>query len=135
GFFFQPPELQLDELADGLSREARLEGLFERLANTVLQELPPLALALAPRPASHRQADACGMLDQVFALEIAIGPSDGVGIDGELAGQFADAGEEIARLEEPVGNGELHLAGDLFVNRDAVATVDLNKHANLPHKM
>ena len=55
-----------------------------------------------------------------FGLQFAVSAGHRVGIDGQVARQFANRGDHVARLECVAGNGEFHLPHDLFVNRQPV---------------
>ena len=59
---------------------------------------------------------------------------DGVRVDREFAGQFADAGDEIAAADGAVGDGEFDLPHDLVVDGEPVSDVNMQEHRGLSRR-
>ena len=87
-------------------------------------------LALAAGAVGDGEAGAADRFEHAVVLQLAIGAGDGVRIDRQLAGQLADAGDQLAGGEGAVGDGEFHLADDLVVDRKSVMGVDLQEHGD-----
>jgi len=121
-----------DELLDFLRVEAAGGGFFEDLAESGADQFGAFDLALATSAGGDGEARAAEGFEDAVVLELAVGAGDRVGVDGEVAGQLADAGNEVAGREGRVGDRELELADDLIVDREAVVGVDLEKHARSP---
>jgi len=73
-------------------------------------------------------AFAMAEFQDAFGGEAFVGAEDGVLVDGELAGEFADAGEAVAGLEEGGGAAGADLVDDLAGDGDAGGGFDADEH-------
>jgi hypothetical protein len=66
--------------------------------------------------------------DDAVALEVLEGAGDGVGVDAEFGGEFADGGQEVVVVESAGGDGVADLVFDLEVDGDAGGGMDAEQH-------
>jgi hypothetical protein len=89
-------------------------------------------VALCDGFGSDRQASASERFADAIGLENLKGFGNRVRVDGQLNAQRSDARKKLAWDQHPIGHGELDLPNDLFVDRDAIARIDREKHGKPP---
>ena len=91
----------------------------------------PAARHVLGRALGHKAALAGDGDHIALLLQLAIGPGDGVGVDGQLRGQGPDAGQLFPGLQHP-GDHELPKAVlDLLVDGPGVPIVQMDHAASL----
>ena len=76
----------------------------------------------------HKDAEAAARADGAFALQLAVGLGDGVGVDEVGDGELADRGELVAGDAGAAGHGVLYLADDLLEDRFTAGGVEMEDH-------
>jgi hypothetical protein len=128
-FGFAAGEFLLDNLPDIVGRELALESFVEDVDDPLADELASFGSAECPGPGADGQPGASDRFDDLVALQVAVGAGHCIGVDRQLPGQLADAGDHLARFEHAAGDRKLDLPRDLFVNREAIAGVDFEHGA------
>ena len=68
--------------------------------------------------AAHEDATAVTGFGPAFLFEVTVAGADGVGVDGEAAGELSRAGKTVAGLEIAGEDGEDHLGDQLAIERN-----------------
>ena len=119
----------LFEEAEGfLAGEAQLAGFDGELRS----EGPEAADFFRAQEAGRMLVDVASAsgdgAEDAIAFEILEGAGDGVGVDAQLGGEFADRGEGVVVTEGSSGNGVADLGFDLEVDGDAGSGMDTEEH-------
>jgi hypothetical protein len=117
--------LQLTELINKLlDGKTRGTGASNEFAHQLIE----LALAFDFVALEFRLGDeGAGALlgfEHAADFEFAIGPDDGIGVDGKIDGHLTHGGELIAGGQQSSGHPSGHLIDDLTINGDSAVRVE-----------
>jgi hypothetical protein len=110
------------------AREAKLAGFDGELGGERFEAAQLFGFEQAGALTADVASAAGDGAEDAVAFEILVGAGDGVGVDAEFGGQFADRGEGVVELESPGGNGVFDLGLDLEIDGSSGASLYSDKH-------
>ena len=117
-----------DESLDFFVGESALTCFGQNVAEALADDVVANLATTLGGARGHDQAGATDRIEHMIVLQTSVRAGDCVGIDGQLAGELADAGYGFARPQRPAGHGKADLANDLFVDGNAVGGIDVEEH-------
>jgi len=102
--------------------------MSEHLADQCNRLPRPLARARLGRDLSHKRPGALSHLHEPLGLEVAVRLHDRRGVHAQLSGQLAHGGQGGGWAQLTRRNGQPHAVGDLLVQGDWAAGVEMLEH-------